>query len=239
MQYQHTMLLRRSSRLVRLDVGPRVGAVVQRHALSTADSGGDRWRGGGGGGRRNEPVETPQEKELRELDERLADRFSGTKIELRPEMPQAPTTHIESWVPARNVSPELDQNLLQFRTQYFLTTQETQPFEARKVVLTVRVGRLGLGTDEQRRLLAVAGSRYNRPKDELRLVSTKYEEPHKNKALLRQQFLLLLADARENAAVHAATPDDQLPLIDRESPWCARPAQRPRQRGYVQKGPRR
>lgn len=177
-------------------------------------------------------------QEVRETDEKLLGRMKGTNISLRPVMPEAPTTHVESWVPARNVSPQIEENLLRFRTQYFLTTQETQPFESRKVVLTVLVGRLGLSHDEQRRLAAVAGPRYNRSKDELKLVSYKYEEPHRNKAHLREQFEFLLADARENAAAHAATPDAFLPLADRESPWWNRLSQRPREPGYVQKGPR-
>ena len=55
----------------------------------------------------------------------------------------------------------------------------------------------------------------DRSTDVLRLQCVRHDEPHKNKAELRALLGSLLADARENAAAHAATLQHELPLADR------------------------
>lgn len=175
-------------------------AAASRRLSSRAEDGPrDRW-------------EEEEERLEKELFQRL--NFNPEpKLRLPP--PPVPGTHQESWAPAAHVSSVPDENALSFRSRYYISASDKPPPGANKVVLVAQVPRLGLSEEETARLIAVAGSKYNRNKRELRLTSTKFTEPQRNKADLRRILDSLLADARENAAAHAATPDKRLPLADR------------------------
>jgi len=138
---------------------------------------------------------------------------------LRTPATPAPTTHLETWVPATHVSPVAEENVLQFRTRYVLTANGKQPPWQSKVSVKMRVASLGLSPKERNRLVAVAGQRYNHETDVLKLVSNTHKVPAENKREIRQTLDRLLEDARANAESHAQLPDSELPLNCRSQPW--------------------
>jgi hypothetical protein len=171
-------------------------------ALSSAPRGGD---GDGGGGRRQSPQEIAADlgREEEDLMEQMLRRMSFQKPPRLRGLPPAPQNfHVESWAPPSYVSADIDENVLRFRTRYYLEAipedlDDPTPAD-KKVVLQVTVSQLGLSKPETRRLKAVAGSRYHPKNDELVLVSRKYREPHRNKADLRKTLGLLVDDAKAN-----------------------------------------
>ena len=140
----------------------------------------------------------------------------------RDPVPVPPTTHVETWAPVNLVSSNVDENALEFRSRFYIDAKGTQPAHANKVQLAVKLSRLGLNPLERKRLLAVAYPYYNAKRGELRLSCNRYAEAARNKQELRDKVTALLADARENAEAHAATPDSELPLAARSRPWRPR-----------------
>ena len=134
--------------------------------------------------------------------------------------PPPPLTHIlETWAPAALVSPLREENALTFRTRFYIDATGQQQYYSAKVQLNINIRRLGLGADEEARLLAVARPFYRKKNHELHMSCTRYLEVARNKAHLRQTVSHLLADARTNARAHAATPDAELPLAARSQQW--------------------
>ena len=86
----------------------------------------------------------------------------------------------------------------------------------------MKLSRLGLSASERKRLLAVAYPYFNAKRGELRFSCNRYAEAARNKQELRDKVTALLADARENAEAHAATPDSEPPLAARSRPWKPR-----------------
>ena len=169
--------------------------------------------GGRGGDLLDEQTEAIEEKILGRL------RFGEEKIEFRKPPPPPPSNFAETWVPRSRVSAIPDENALTFRTRYYTDSTMKQPVYANKVQLTVRVPQLGLSELERNRLIAVAGTRYNRKREEQLLTCTRHAETPLNKVELRRTLSGLLADARENAEAHAATPDSEQPFAARRIPW--------------------
>jgi len=150
----------------------------------------------------------------------IAKRLHGTgPKQLRKPPVLAPTTHLETWVPASLVSDIATENVLHFRTRYFMTSQAEQPPEWSKVFMRTHVSKLGLAPLEMNRLKAVAGQRYDHQTDVLRLTSQTYAEPHRNKAEIRLRLASLMEDARANAKAHAHADQASLPLAHRNKPW--------------------
>uniref|UniRef100_A0A7S4I6F5 Small ribosomal subunit protein mS35 mitochondrial conserved domain-containing protein n=1 Tax=Prymnesium polylepis TaxID=72548 RepID=A0A7S4I6F5_9EUKA len=139
--------------------------------------------------------------------------------------PPAPTTHSESWVPASHVSPDADENALQFRTRFYLdstmgSADGLQPEYQSKVQMTVQLEKLGLSEAELDRVIAVCPARhYDRRKGELKLQTNKFPSPQQNKSELRRMLDALVEDARENAESHAQAPDSEKPLHARSPGW--------------------
>jgi len=160
-------------------------------------------------------AEVAMNEDEKKVDVLISEKLLGYQPKLRGPAPPAPAWLNESWVPAANVSADPLENALEFRTRFYVSASGKQPEGAGKVVLKIKCRQLGLAPGELARLRSVAGDRYDRGSDELRLSSGRHEEPHKNKLELRALLGRLVADARENAAAHAATPQHLLPLADR------------------------
>ena len=165
--------------------------------------------------RRQNPQQKKIVKEAHLAEKAVIKRLQAFVPKFRLPPAPAPTTHYESWVPAWHVSPDAKDNVLNFRTRYYLGAAGTQPPGHSKVELIVNVLRLGLGELEMKRLIDVAGSKYDHSKTELKLVSNAFPERHRNKADIRKTLNALLEDARVNADSHSETPDEDLPLAAR------------------------
>jgi hypothetical protein len=171
----------------------------------------------GGRGRRDDPGRSA-------LETAILSRLEPSAPEqpkFRQPPPPVPTTHTESWTSAARLPPVPGEGALEFQSRFYLQSGGEQPPGANKVKLLVHVDRLGLSEPEVRRLVAVAhrGSNYDRKARVLKLSCSKYKEAPRNKEELRQTLGRLVADAREHAEAHAAAPDSQKPLCDRERPW--------------------
>jgi hypothetical protein len=205
-------------------------AATHARALSSSAASAGR-RGGERGGRasaalpweraRQVPaVERRLQEELQELVDVYKERMDfSPEPQLRGPPPSPPTHVVETWAPAALVSPLPAENALTFRTRFYIDSTGQQQFHSVKVQLSVKIGRLGLAADEEARLLAVARPYYRKRGHELALSCSRYLEVPRNKAHLRRVVAQLLADARANAAAHAATPDAELPLAARSHPW--------------------
>ena len=160
-------------------------------------------------------AEAAAEKERTDYEDALMARLEllGHPKEIRGDAPLPPTFKTESWVPEANVSPIEEENALTFRTKYYLQSSGLQVAGHQTVKLAVKCRQLGLNQSELDRLAAVAGPRFDRRSDELKLVCGKHELQHKNKAELRALLGRLLDDARENAAAHALIPQNRLPHV--------------------------
>lgn len=89
---------------------------------------------------------------------RRTDGGGVPKFRLPP--PPAPTTHSESWALASHISPDPEENVLSFRTRFYLEssmafTNGLQPEYQTKVVMMVKIHKLGLSAEEVQRILAV------------------------------------------------------------------------------------
>ena len=210
-----------------------VGLATARRALSSAMPPG-RWPNPMLGdyedsimkrGKQVTQAEANLEKERTDYEDKLMARLEllGHPKEIRGDAPLPPTFKTESWVPEANVSPIAEENALMFRTKYYLQASGLQVAGHQTVKLAVKCRQLGLSQIELDRLAAVAGPRFDRRSDELKLVCGKHELQHKNKAELRALLGRLLDDARENAAAHALIPQNRLPLHARRLPHVAPP----------------
>ena len=182
-------------------------------ALSTREA--------GGGGRALSHEERFDQQE-EEAQERFLRRVDGPTPSLRKPPSPPSDAVLESWAPEALVSEEDHRlNVLNFRTQFFHSSADHwDPPESAKVVLRVKVAKLGLSREERLRLVAVCGPvRYNRATGVLKLTSSKHLEPHKNKAELRQTLAALIEDAKQNASAFAKADDSLKPLVDRSDPW--------------------
>lgn len=184
-------------------------------------------RGGGGppGGRRGQtlsPQEAKLQADMEELIGHMEDRLNyGNDPKLRGPPPPTPTHIAETWAPSALVSPLPAENALTFRTRFYIDSTGQQQFHSVKVQMNVNIKKLGLEPAEEARLVAVARPHYRSKAHELLMSCSRYLEVPRNKAHLRQTVGKLLADARANAAAHAATPEDELPLAVRSQPWIA------------------
>ena len=106
-------------------------------------------------------------------------------------LPPAPQNfHVESWAPPSYVSADIDENVLRFRTRYYLEAipedlDDPTPAD-KKVVLQVTVSQLGLSKPETRRLKAVAARGTTR-RTTSSCSSAASREPHRNKADLAKR----------------------------------------------------
>ena len=167
-----------------------------------------------------------EDLEDEEAHEFLFDRLQGPVPKLRSPPLEPPSSFLETWAPRGLVSSKEEENVLEFRTRYYVSSAAEQPPEAKKVVMTCRIVDLALTDAEQSRLIAVAGQRYNHSTGVLKLTCELHKEPHKNKAEIRRVLAKLLDDARSNAEVHSHTADTELPLNVRSSPWIAKSKRR-------------
>lgn len=181
----------------------------------------------GGRGSRREANMSPREKQLNQESQDIwavfKERFEYSAEPKLRSAPQPPPTHIsETWAPTALVSPVPAENALAFRTRFYIDSTGQQQYHSVKVQLTVKVRKLNLSAEEEARLVAVARPHYRSKGHELVLACSRYLEVPRNKAHLRQTVGRLLADARANAAAHAATPDAERILASRRAPWLPR-----------------
>ena len=138
--------------------------------------------------------QTREERTLAEEGEvydQMISRLGGdTERQFRLPPPEPDLGALETWAPAALVSADPDENILRFRTRFYLDSEHsafsgTQPDAAKKVVLLVSVDKLGLTDMERARLVSVAHQRYDSRTGDLRLTCNRYASSVKAKAELR------------------------------------------------------
>lgn len=123
--------------------------------------------------------------------DQMISRLGGdTARQFRLPPPEPDLGALETWAPAALVSSDADENILRFRTRFYLDSEHsafsgTQPDAAKKVVLLVSLDKLGLTDAERARLVSVAHQRYDSRTGDLRLTCSKYASSVKAKAELR------------------------------------------------------
>ncbi|KAL3921409.1 MAG: hypothetical protein SGPRY_004915 [Prymnesium sp.] len=99
-------------------------------------------------------------------------------------------------------------------------TNGLQPEYQTKVVMMVKIHKLGLSAEEVQRILAVCPSNwYDKKTRLLKLQNNKFRSVQKNKMECRMMLDSLIDDARENAEAHAKTPDSELSVNIRSKEW--------------------
>lgn len=171
-----------------------------------------------------DPLEERMEREEEDVKAAIWERLNRASPEprLRSPVPEPPTTHLETWANRAYISEIPDENVLSFRTRFYIDSTGEQPEYSNKVQLVVKLAKLGLTPLEERRLIAVALPNYHRKRKELHFSTQRYDEVGRNKEFLRRRFASLLEDARENAEGHDLIPDEELPLAARRRPWLPR-----------------